>query len=335
MVDFMTKHLKDHPREYFKFRIEGELARDIGGVTREVVTLVLNEIGDIVLNDDGWFKSLESLQQYADRSKHFESAKDLLHFFGQMMGSCITLQIPISFHRFLRVWPMVRAVIKGTDSDAKLVEKLCPHIGREIRRLRRKHASVENLDFDLISDAHESKPVTQENKAEFVHELRKEAKRRVDNIIKHVRRGLYSVVPKDRATMFRHFLEVANLQDIRGAFEGVLNVSKFCLSKPKPRSDGSYMWTPWPGDLEWIRAVLKKMDRKEVSLFCRFILGTNSQASLHPIRVALQDGGDDNYLPTANTCFFVLSLPNYSSPEVLERQLRKVIRLCPTGFGFV
>lgn len=52
------------------------------------------------------------------------------------------------------------------------------------------------------------------------------------------------------------------------------------------------------------------------------------------IRIELAPGGDER-LPTSSTCFHILSLPRYSSKEVMQERLEKAIDFGEYGFGIV
>ena len=67
--------------------------------------------------------------------------------------------------------------------------------------------------------------------------------------------------------------------------------------------------------------VLEEMNDEERTSFLRFVSARSRTSHTHSI--ALQIKGvhyetPDDYLPHAQTCFFSLSLPNYSSTEILK-----------------
>eukprot|EP00754_Rhynchopus_humris_P049742 Rhum_TRINITY_DN8559_c0_g2::Rhum_TRINITY_DN8559_c0_g2_i1::g.28671::m.28671 len=62
-------------------------------------------------------------------------------------------------------------------------------------------------------------------------------------------------------------------------------------------------------------------------MFLRFVSGRERV----PVRLKimpLQVEQPDNFLPIASTCFFWISLPNYSSAQVLKRKLLYAISNC-------
>jgi E3 ubiquitin-protein ligase HECTD1 len=68
------------------------------------------------------------------------------------------------------------------------------------------------------------------------------------------------------------------------------------------------------------------MDSAERKTFVQFLTGCSSLppgglANLHPrLTVVRKDGNDSSY-PSVNTCVHYLKLPEYSSEEILKKQL--------------
>ena len=72
--------------------------------------------------------------------------------------------------------------------------------------------------------------------------------------------------------------------------------------------------------------VMVNMNEDERKLFVQFLTGCSSLppgglANLHPrLTIVRKDGTDSNY-PSVNTCVHYLKLPEYSSEEILKKQL--------------
>lgn len=84
--------------------------------------------------------------------------------------------------------------------------------------------------------------------------------------------------------------------------------------------------------VQWLWAALDSFSDAERVLFMRFVSGRSRlPANLADFSQRFQIMKVDramNGLPTAQTCFFQLRLPPYSSPEIMAERLRYVINNC-------
>jgi E3 ubiquitin-protein ligase HECTD1 len=69
-----------------------------------------------------------------------------------------------------------------------------------------------------------------------------------------------------------------------------------------------------------------EMNNKERKAFVQFLTGCSSLppgglANLHPRLTIVRKDGGDNSFPSVNTCVHYLKLPEYSSKEILKKQL--------------
>lgn len=72
--------------------------------------------------------------------------------------------------------------------------------------------------------------------------------------------------------------------------------------------------------------VMNEMNAQERKLFVQFLTGCSSLppgglANLHPRLTVVKKEGNDASYPSVNTCVHYLKLPEYSSEDVLKRQL--------------
>ena len=86
--------------------------------------------------------------------------------------------------------------------------------------------------------------------------------------------------------------------------------------------------------LEWLWDELKQLTNSEAEKFVRFVcsrsrLPHEEILKAQGMRVSLVERDDpDKWLPTSQTCFFHLMLPQYSSREILAAKLRYAISSC-------
>merc|ERR1711934_637127 len=84
-------------------------------------------------------------------------------------------------------------------------------------------------------------------------------------------------------------------------------------------------------------AEYEDMDDEDRTLFLRFVCARSRMpaangASSQPVVLKLQGAHHDqpdSYLPHAQTCFFSLTLPKYSSKDILREKLQYAIRNSP------
>ena len=78
---------------------------------------------------------------------------------------------------------------------------------------------------------------------------------------------------------------------------------------------------------------LESFSEEEKSLYLKFVSGRARMPDirginfLHKIQKSNQRN-PDNYMPTSTTCYFTLSLPQYSTYEILRDKLRYAIHNC-------
>ena len=79
--------------------------------------------------------------------------------------------------------------------------------------------------------------------------------------------------------------------------------------------------------------VLESFSEEEKSLYLKFVSGRTRLPDARSINLIhkiqkLNKRNPDNYMPASTTCYFTLSLPNYSSYEILRDKLRYAIHNC-------
>jgi len=83
--------------------------------------------------------------------------------------------------------------------------------------------------------------------------------------------------------------------------------------------------------VQWLWQTLDLFTNEEKILFLRFVSGRSrlpTRVSEIPQRFQIMKGQSTDGLPTSQTCFFQLRLPNYPSRELLAERLRYAIRNC-------
>ena len=139
---------------------------------------------------------------------------------------------------------------------------------------------------------------------------------RYDAVLQAIAAGVTSVVP-------RHMLRILHWRDVRRLVCGDAVVSEEGLKQFVQVN------VPPPHD-QWLWQAFRKMAPEDRSLFLYFATGQRRLPLKSPIRVQFKRRStqESAELPTAATCFFTMTLPEYSSPAVLYERLVYAIRHC-------
>lgn len=179
----------------------------------------------------------------------------------------------------------------------------------------------------LVSGGEEF-PVTLDNWREYVQLAERVRLREGFVMYKVLRDGLSSVLPVELLPLFTP-------QEIEQLVSGTSTVDVALLRQCTDYED----LTP---DSQLVRnfwEVLEGMTPEQHTLFLRFVWARSrmpASAQDLPMNFKLQSGQGaarekpDSYLPHAQTCFFSLSLPAYSSKEILRAKLLYAINNSPT-----
>ena len=171
-------------------------------------------------------------------------------------------------------------------------------------------------------------PVTLDNWREYVQLAERVRLREGFVMYKVLRDGLSSVLPVELLPLFTP-------QEIEQLVSGTSTVDVALLRQCTDYEDLS-------PDSELVRNfwdVLEGMTPEQHTLFLRFVWARSrmpASAQDLPMNFKLQSGQGaarekpDSYLPHAQTCFFSLSLPNYSTKEILRAKLLYAINNSPT-----
>jgi hypothetical protein len=90
----------------------------------------------------------------------------------------------------------------------------------------------------------------------------------------------------------------------------------------------------------WFWEVMRELDQEKLEGILFFATGQSripigGFANLKQKFKISADPPGDFRLPTANTCFYRLNIPQYSSAEVVKRQIIKLTGYGRVGFGLV
>jgi hypothetical protein len=351
----------------FKVAFQGEGVNDYGGPYREVIEEIVSELqshnligtkpsetcllpllvpcsnryNKVGLNQDKFVLSPASSLPFT---------QEMIHFFGKLIGMAIRqnlnlgLDLSATFWRPLVGLPITRAHLETIDclqvSQMKKIEEQAllyeAMSGTEAKPTDFQPPEWKEYNFStflsdgtkcILSPNGEETPVTMKNWRKYIYALERLRLKESSLMHRVLRDGLGTVVPVELFPLFtRHEMEVL----ITGNTHVDINILRKCAEYEgfDANSDTiSYFWE-----------VLLEMSEEERTLFLRFVWARSRMPSSvqdlqmnFKIQEKKTDHGDnpDRYLPHAQTCFFLLSLPRYSNKEILRDKLLYAILNSP------
>merc|ERR1711871_402967 len=278
--------------------------------------------------------------------------QDLMNFFGKLVGMAVRHQLTLGLSLGSTFWrPLVRLPISLVDLESidllavnslKSLESVAlanenihlngnEYVPTEWTEMsytayRADGSVVTIINSSTDANGGENTPITLGNWREYRQSVEHLRLRESLTMTKSIRDGLGCVLPLE---LFSLFDENEMEKMITGS--SVVDIAKLRETAEYEEIDEnspvvSYFWE-----------VLEEMDSDDRTMFLRFVcarsrLPTTSKSSTQPVVLKLQGAYHDQpdlYLPHAQTCFFSLTLPQYSSKDVLKAKLHYAIRNSP------
>ncbi|EAN95470.1 hypothetical protein, conserved [Trypanosoma cruzi] len=289
----------------------------------------------------------------------------MYHFFGRLIAGCLRSSEPLPIYLSSRIWKaLVGAPVD--ESDLCVVDKTTAQSYQCIRQLllskRGEGTTDEEITelcpggFSVVDDAgveQELFPggkeisVGRHNVEMFLDMALHFKLRRMGAMqIEAIAEGFHQVVPITAVSLLKWY-------ELEQVVCGQPDYDADALIDSARYEDLD------PNDVivQYLRQVLRQFSRHERALFMRFVSGRERlpsgvrlklmpDANSRPLRretsqnsgahsndgnggvKALVDTFDDNRLPHASTCFYWLSIPRYSSVEVMRERLLFAIQQC-------
>ncbi|KAL1139381.1 hypothetical protein AAG570_006365 [Ranatra chinensis] len=330
------------PARAWKVKLLGEGADDAGGVFDDTITEMCEEmLNGIVpllvltpntINETGYSRDKYLLNPSLTEPNHLSWFK----FLGILFGVAIRTKKPLALPLSSLVWKLI-VQEPVTWDDLEENDVLYAH---SLRCIRDIHLSgvVESTFHEIIPlecfegtswtgktipilPGGRSIPLTFFNRMEYVDQAVKFRLHEMDLQISAVREGMSWIIPVP-------LLSLITSSHMELLVCGLPHISIPLLKKIVRYRDleaGSPL-------IQWLWAALESFSEAEKVLFMRFVSGRSRlPANLADVSQRFQIMRVDRTmdgLPTAQTCFFQLRLPPYSSPEVLAEKLRYAINYC-------
>ncbi|KAF0031589.1 hypothetical protein F2P81_016144 [Scophthalmus maximus] len=332
------------PSRAWKVKLVGEGADDAGGVFDDTITEMCQELqsgvvellihtpnsfADVGSNTDRFLLNPAALSE--DHMGQFR-------FLGILMAVAIRTKKPLDLHLAPWVWKQLCSMPLG-GLDLEEVDLLTYRTLQGILHLDNSGITEDNFHVMIPLDsfmAHSADgrlvPVvpggqnislTFSNRTEYVERSLDYRLHEMDSQVAAVREGMSAIIPVP-------LLSLLTAQQLEQLVCGLPEVSVEMLKKLVRYRDitESHQLTGW----FW--QSLEEFTNEERVLFLRFVSG-RSRLPSNPADITqkfqiIKVDRPVNGLPTAQTCFFLLRLPPYTSQPILAERLRYSIHNCPS-----
>uniref|UniRef100_A0A7N6BG99 HECT-type E3 ubiquitin transferase n=1 Tax=Anabas testudineus TaxID=64144 RepID=A0A7N6BG99_ANATE len=332
------------PSRAWKVKLVGEGADDAGGVFDDTITEMCQELQsgvvDLLIHTPNSFADVGS---NTDRFLFNPGALSDDHmvqfrFLGILMAVAIRTKKPLDLHLAPWVWKQLCAMPLG-GPDLEEVDVLTYRTLQGILHLENSGITEDNFHVMIPLDsfmAHSADgrlvPVipggqnislTFANRTEYVERALDYRLHEMDSQVAAVREGMSTIIPVP-------LLSLLTAQQLEQLVCGLPEVSVEMLKKLVRYRD----ITDSHQLIGWFWQSLEEFTNEERVLFLRFVSG-RSRLPSNPADITqkfqiIKVDRPVNGLPTAQTCFFLLRLPPYTSQAILAERLRYSIHNCPS-----
>ncbi|XP_036385733.1 probable E3 ubiquitin-protein ligase HERC1 isoform X2 [Megalops cyprinoides] len=332
------------PSRAWKVKLVGEGADDAGGVFDDTITEMCQELESGVV--DLLIHTPNSTADVGSNTDRFllnpaavsEEHMVQFRFLGILMAVAIRTKKPLDLHLAPWVWKQLCSIpLSGPDLEE--VDLLTYRSLQSILHLDNSGITEENFPVMIPLDsftAHSADgrlvpvvpggyniPLTFANRNEYVERALHYRLHEMDRQVVAVREGMSSIIPVP-------LLSLLTAKQLEQLVCGLPEVSVEMLKKVVRYRD----ITDSHQLIGWLWQSLEEFTNEERVLFLRFVSG-RSRLPSNPADITqkfqiIKVDRPINGLPTAQTCFFQLRLPPYTSQAVLAERLRYSIHNCPS-----
>nr|XP_014345328.1 PREDICTED: probable E3 ubiquitin-protein ligase HERC1 [Latimeria chalumnae] len=330
------------PSRAWKVKLIGEGADDAGGVFDDIITEMCQELesetlGLLIPTPNSAAEVGSNRDRYLlNPSATSEDQLLQLRFLGILMGIAVRTRKPLELHLAPWVWKQL-CCISLSSQDLEEVDLLYFRSLEGILHLENSSITEENFTVmipldSFIGQSASGKPVpiipggsniplTFGNRKEYVERVIEYRLHEMDQQVRAVREGMASIIPVP-------LLSLLTEEQLERLVCGVPEVSVAMLKSIVRYRDADES-LPLIG---WLWQTLQEFSNEERVLFLRFVSGRsrlpdNAADVMQRFQIIRVDR-PVNGLPTAQTCFFQLRLPPYTSQSIMADRLRYSINNC-------
>ncbi|XP_041825741.1 probable E3 ubiquitin-protein ligase HERC1 isoform X2 [Melanotaenia boesemani] len=332
------------PSRAWKVKLVGEGADDAGGVFDDTITEMCQELQsgvvDLLIHTPNSFADVGSNTDrfLLNPAAHSDDHMVQFRFLGILMAVAIRTKKPLDLHLAPWVWKQLCSMPLG-GPDLEEVDLLTFRTLQGIHHLENSGITEDNFHVMIPLDsfmAHSADgrlvpvvpggqniPLTFANRIEYVERALDYRLHEMDSQVAAVREGMSTIIPVP-------LLSLLTAQQLEQLVCGLPEVSVEMLKKLVRYRD----ITESHQLIGWFWQSLEEFTNEERVLFLRFVSG-RSRLPSNPADITqkfqiIKVDRPINGLPTAQTCFFLLRLPPYTSQAILAERLRYSIHNCPS-----
>ncbi|KAM4720559.1 putative E3 ubiquitin-protein ligase HERC1 isoform 3-T4 [Anableps anableps] len=330
------------PSRAWKVKLVGEGADDAGGVFDDTITEMCQELQsgvvDLLIHTPNSFADVgcNTDRFLLNPGAHSEDHMVQFRFLGILMAVAIRTKKPLDLHLAPWVWKQL-CCMPLAGADLEEVDLLTYRTLQGILHLENSGITADNFHVMIPLDsfmAHSADgrlvPVvprgqnislTFSNRTEYVERALDYRLHEMDSQVDAVREGMSTIIPVP-------LLSLLTAQQLEQLVCGLPEVSVEMLKKLVRYRD----ITENQQLIRWFWQSLEEFTNEERVLFLRFVSG-RSRLPSNPADISqkfqiIKVDRPINGLPTAQTCFFLLRLPPYTSQAILAERLRYSIHNC-------
>ncbi|XP_052792637.1 probable E3 ubiquitin-protein ligase HERC1 isoform X2 [Mya arenaria] len=330
------------PARAWKVKLLGEGADDAGGVFDDTITEMCLELESGVVplllpTPNTSTETGNNRDRYVlNPSLRSDEHCNMLKFLGILFGVAIRTKKPLDLHLAPCVWKLLVGVALRVE-DLEEIDYMYVQSLRGIAEIHKRGINETNFHEFIPLDCFEGQslddrmvpvtpggrniPLNFHNRQEYVDSVIAYKLHEMDAQATLVREGMSWIIPVPllsllTATALEHLvcgvehIDIDMLQKVV-RYRGIDENNKMVV---------------------WLWQVLGLFSNDERIQFLRFVSG-RTRLPANPADIPqrfqiISSGRGEDSLPTSQTCFFQLRLPNYSSIEVLAEKLRYAINHC-------
>ncbi|XP_033110674.1 probable E3 ubiquitin-protein ligase HERC1 [Anneissia japonica] len=330
------------PSRAWKVKLIGEGADDAGGVFDDTITEMCQELETGVvplliptpnaLSDAGQNRDRFLLNPFPWCKDYLEMFK----FFGILLGVAIRTKKPLDLHLAPIVWkqlvgmPLLPQDLEEVDVFFMQALKNIKDIDKSGILEENFHEVIPLYSFEcqssdgrfvpVISGGH-SIPLTYANRKEYVERALAYRLQEIETQVNAVREGMSWIIPVPLLSL----LTPLQLDSMVCGMPDIAIMMLKRVVRYRELDENHHL-------IKWLWKTLEEFSNEERILFMRFVSGRSRLPSniadiSQRFQIMRVDRGTDG-LPTAQTCFFQLRIPPYSSQAVMAERMRYAINNC-------
>ena len=339
------------PHVAFKVEFKGELVEGLGGPYRQFFSDVSHELNTVLKLLSPTPNNLSQKGEYKDRytltsTYASNEALNQYEFLGKLMGICIRTGVHLTLDLCSIVWKKIINE-KITEDDIFQYDE---GLYNMINVLTKKDLTLEEfnehfegglvLNDDNTSSNNVKECITYDSnmklKLKYINQVLTLKLTECDIQINAIRKGLCSIIPVSLLKLITH-------SELEVLICGEKNVDIDLL---KLNTNLSGDLTENSQNVKWLWEILREITDEERVKFIKFCWAqerlphTNEEFEKHQVRFTIKPLSTTtnaknkvDIFPRANTCFFHLELPEYTSKDKMKEKILQAINLDNVGMN--